>query len=111
MNNASTSSKKPLIIVIAIVVIAALGYFYYSGSTPSTSGTLISSANANDQAVGAQVLGILNQVKTLRIDTALFSDPGYQTLRDHTVPIPPQNVGRTNPFAPIPGVPTSGSGH
>lgn len=107
--NTQKSSKKTLFIIIAIVVIAGIAYFYYQGSTPSTSSTLTQAPSAADQAIGTRVLDLLNQIRTLRIDTSIFKDPAYATLRDYSVAIPPQDVGRVNPFAPLPGVPSSGS--
>ena len=53
--------------------------------------------------VGAQVLALLNQMQSLKINTSLFKDPGYNTLIEHPVVIPPVTVGRPNPFAPLPG--------
>lgn len=100
--NTQKSSSKSIWIIVIIVVIAACAYFYFQGTAvPDTSG-LLQSADTAD--VSAQVLGLLNQIQSLQIDTGLFKDPGYLTLRDYSVPIPTQGVGRINPFAPIPGV-------
>lgn len=100
--NTQKSSKKTIWIIVIIVVIAAVAYFYFEGaSVPSTSG-LLQTPESPD--VTTQVIGLLAQIQAIRIDSALFTDPAYQTLRDYSVAIPPQNVGRTNPFAPIPGV-------
>ncbi|MBU6231877.1 MAG: hypothetical protein KGI45_00865 [Patescibacteria group bacterium] len=105
MNNTQKSSKKTLVTVIVIIVIAALGYFYYEGTIPAVGGNV--SISPEDQAVATQVLSLLSQMQSLRIDTSLFNDPAYKTLQDDTVPIPALNVGRPNPFAPIPGEPVA----
>ena len=87
---------------MAVIVIgAAVAYFYYSGSTSATPMAL--QATAPTDAIGAQVFSLLGQIKTLQIDKTLFTDPGYQTLQDYSVSVPPQGVGRPNPFAPLPG--------
>ncbi len=103
--NQRASSKKPYIIIAIVVVLAASAYFYFQGtSTSNVSGLLQATGDTSD--VSAQVTAILNQIKSLKIDTALFTDTGYVTLKDYSVPVPAQNVGRANPFAPIPGVKT-----
>lgn len=109
MNPAKQSSKKSIIVIVVIVIIAAIVYFYYEGSAGPDSSALSLEAGGNADVVGAQVLGLLNQIQSLKIDRSFFTDPAYQTLRDYSVAIPPQNVGRPNPFAPIPGVSSGGS--
>ena len=96
------SSNKTWIWIVLIVIVAGLGYFYLYGSSNQTSSSLTATSDTNS-AVGVQVLGLLSQIQSLKIDTAIFSDAGYRTLRDYSVVIPPVNVGRPNPFAPLPG--------
>lgn len=106
--NTQKSSKKSIIIIVIIVIVAIIGYFYYSGKNQSSDTSLLASApNAADQAVGARVLLLLNQIQSLHIDTTIFKNPAYQALQDYTVSIPTLNVGRYNPFAPLPGLPMS----
>jgi hypothetical protein len=83
-----------------ILIIGA--FFYWNGNRlPAGPGSLqVAGADAN---IGANVLKLLNQIKSLKIDTTLFENKAYQTLQDNTVQIPPVSVGRQNPFAPIPG--------
>jgi hypothetical protein len=101
MNN-KPSSTKSTITILVVIALAGLGYFWWSGNnTPSSSS--ISGTDASQAAVGVQVLNLLNQIQSLNIDTSLFSDPAFRTLVDYSVTIPPVNVGRPNPFAPIPG--------
>ncbi len=106
--NTKPSSNRTTISVLVIIALFGLGYFYFYGSSStSSSDTLTASNNA---LVGSQVLNLLNQIQSLRIDTSLFTDPGYLTLRDYTVPIPTVSVGRPNPFAPLPGFTTTTTG-
>lgn len=104
------SSYKSTIAIVVIVAIALGAYFYYKGTDSSSSASLLTASAAGDptqSGIGQQVLGLLSQIQSLRIDTKLFTDPGYQTLRDYSVQIPQENVGRPNPFAPLPGAPAS----
>jgi len=98
----TTSSKKTWIWVVGIVIVAGLIYFYLNSTATPSGGTL--DASSPNVAIGTQVLGLLSQIQTLHIDTDLFNDPGYKTLRDYSVSIPPVNVGRPNPFAPLTGM-------
>ena len=94
--------NKTWIWVTVIIIAAAIGYFYFYGSsTPPTTGLVQSGAAGS--AIGSDVLTLLNQIQSLNIDTSIFSDSGYNTLRDYSVAIPSVNVGRPDPFAPIPG--------
>ena len=107
MNN-QPSSKKNLWIAVAVIVLAAVGYFYYKGvSSGSSSSAGVVEQGPDTSTVGSQVLSLLSQIKSLKIDTSLFGDPAYQTLRDYSVPIPSVPVGRLNPFAPLPGLPAT----
>jgi hypothetical protein len=101
------SPHRTWIWVTVIVVVAAIGYFYLSGSSAPASSVVLLSSGPNSAAVGAQDLALLQQIQSLKIDTSLFSDPGYLTLRDYSVAIPPVNVGRPNPFAPLSGFSSS----
>jgi len=87
--------------VIAIVILVfLLAYFYVSGDAPVT-GTLTPGSSFG--TVGASELGLLNQVRSLKIDSAFFTDSTFVSLKDYSVAITPEPVGRPNPFAPLPG--------
>lgn len=116
MNNKDKSSKTTLIIIIVIVILAVGYYFYTSGDSASTvdpNSSLVTMQDPNfneTQVVGARVLSLLNQISSLKIDASLFEGATYKSLVDYTISIPEQNVGRPNPFAPLPGyVPPSSS--
>lgn len=103
MNTNKPSSKKSWIITIVVIVIAVIAYFYIEGGKPVDSSALSVVNNPEVNQESTKVFNLLNQIKGLRIDPTLFTDAGYKTLRDYTVPIPQDDVGRNNPFAPIPG--------
>lgn len=97
------SSMKSWIIVGIVIFVAIVVYYgFFSGSNiqPDTGSLEI---QPEGELVGAQVLNLLNQIQSLKIDKTFFESAAYQSLTDYTVAIPDQGVGRTNPFAPIPG--------
>lgn len=103
--NQKKSSKSTIISIVLIVVVALIAYFYYESTIPvSNSGLQTTTETSDAQAAGMRVLSLLNQIRSLKIDTSIFKDPAYLTLRDYSVAIPQENVGRPNPFAPLPGV-------
>lgn len=93
-------SKKTIYMIVILLVLVG-GYFYVSGGEdPASSNSLLLSAGYG----GSVDASLLNQLKALQIDTSFFKSPEYVSLVDYSVDIATQNVGRPNPFAPIPGV-------
>jgi flagellar basal body-associated protein FliL len=103
MKNQPSSNKKTLIIGIIIVVVLAGGWYFFSkgSSSPSTSQLISSTSNDANATVGASVLNVLNSVSSIKIDASFFNTPAYQSLVDYSITVPPQAVGRPNPFAPV----------
>jgi len=102
MNNGKTSIKSYIIIGV-VVLLALVAYFYYKGTQAPAQETLGIDA-ANNDMVGERVFALLGQMNALRIDKEFFMGQAYLTLRDYSVGIPTLPVGRTNPFAPLPGL-------
>lgn len=102
------TSKKNLIIIIVVVIVAVGAYFYFSGAPDDSSVSSLEAEGsleaASSMAAGANVLNLLNQVSQINIDATFFESTAYKSLVDNTVVVPEQNVGRANPFAPVPGV-------
>jgi hypothetical protein len=100
-NPKNINSRLPEIGAI-VLVLAAIGYYFYSGgSAPAASSSFtISSATTS---VGTDVVNLLNQIKSLRIDTSLFQAPVYESLTDFSVMVPPESIGKSNPFIPLGG--------
>ncbi|MDB5238925.1 MAG: hypothetical protein JWO00_260 [Candidatus Parcubacteria bacterium] len=98
-----STSHTGLIVVVIVVALAAVGYFYTQGSSVPAGSTGLTATNGSGD-VGLAEINLLNQIESIRMDSSLFQNPTYLSLKDYTVEIPSQNVGRPNPFAPIPGV-------
>ena len=60
--------------------------------------------NAPELAEVRDIVSILNQLKTISIDDAIFKDPAFMALTDFHREISPQPKGRANPFLPGEGV-------
>jgi hypothetical protein len=103
----SSSSKNTIVISVILIVAAALVYFYFEGGATPFGGSLLQSQAG--ESVGSAELTLLGQIQSLKIDVSLFTDPSYETLKDYSVAIPTENVGRPNPFAPLLNISNTGS--
>ncbi|OHA20761.1 MAG: hypothetical protein A2849_02435 [Candidatus Taylorbacteria bacterium RIFCSPHIGHO2_01_FULL_51_15] len=96
--------KKVLIgfVVLAALLVGAVFYFL-NPSSPSYEGGPLSSLQSSslDATLGRELLAVLAKLKSTTLDTSLFSDPVYQSLKDFGVSIAAQPVGRRNPFAEL----------
>jgi flagellar basal body-associated protein FliL len=103
-----TSSKKSIISIVVIIAAVAIGYFFYTGNkAPAGDSLLQTQATPEANAVSSRILNLLNQIRSLKIDTSIFDNVAYQTLQDYSIQIPEVPVGRQNPFAPLPGAPVT----
>ena len=85
-----------------IIIVAIIAYYtFFADSTNSTDSLL--EIQSQNQLIGSEVLNLMNQVQSLKIDSAFFDNNAFKSLVDHTVAIPERSVGRDNPFAPISG--------
>lgn len=94
-------------IAVLILIISLLGG---SGKAPAPVGS-----NALSSSTGVPLVGgtgdnqesvdtfsnLLSTVQSITIDTSLFQDPGYISLRDHPIVLGTELIGRTNPFAAV----------
>ncbi|MCX6719365.1 MAG: hypothetical protein NTZ38_03265 [Candidatus Taylorbacteria bacterium] len=99
--------KSWIVVAILIVVAVIVYYAFFSGSSVGDSATL--QEQSDEDIVGIETLSLLNQIQSLRIDKSVFQSAAYQSLEDYTVQIPPVNIGRPNPFAPLSSVGFSAS--
>lgn len=82
-----------------IVLLLAVGvyFMYFSGggsSAPLTTTDEVSPVSKN-------ILVTIQNLHTIKLDNTIFTDPSFVSLTDFGVTIPPQPVGRRNPFIPL----------
>lgn len=74
-------------------------WFGLADRQPSTS--LLSNESRSDASVAEQeILRLLLDMRSIRLDSSIFENPAFASLRDFGRDIVPEPVGRTNPFAP-----------
>ncbi len=102
--NTKSSPNKSLIWIAIVVFVIFIAYFMFRNPTaPESSSLLSNTVSPQANAASTRILSLLNQIESLKIDTTFFKNPAYQSLVDFSVEIPELNVGRPNPFAPLPG--------
>jgi len=89
------------------VVLLAGIYVYVTYFSPSAPAAL--TASDNSTALSQNLLVTLQNLHTIKLDNSIFSDPAFQSLTDFGVVIPPEAVGRRNPFLPLSGFGTVGN--
>lgn len=114
-------NKRVLILIGGFVLVAVLLLvFAAGGSEPGVSEGPVSpylsvapappAGGPSSAALGEDLLTALALLKTISLDTSVFTDPVFLSLSDWGKAIPPQPAGRRNPFAPLgAGVPTGKS--
>ena len=106
------SKKIKIFVIVALVIaaiIAAATYMGRSDTAPQTSDNPLSSSAASKVA-GVQEMPstapnefseVLSSIKSIVLDTAIFTDPAYLALRDYPITLGSDRRGRPNPFEPV----------
>ncbi|PIQ91407.1 MAG: hypothetical protein COV70_03925 [Parcubacteria group bacterium CG11_big_fil_rev_8_21_14_0_20_39_22] len=98
--------NKKTLIYIAVVAVLVLGYFLFFSAdeeTPPAGLVYESRVSEADIILGQRLLTLLAELKAISIDPEFFDSTLFDTLKDYSVPIDEQPVGRRNPFAPLGG--------
>lgn len=95
------------LVVFSLLVFGGRGGRTAVSSSPAAPYLSVAPAASADAVVGQDLLAALALLKTIRLDTSIFTDPIFKSLSDWGKAIPPQPVGRRNPFAPFGAKPSS----
>lgn len=79
-----------------VVAYAYLTFFSNKGTPPD-----LVTTDDQTSSVSQGLLVTLSNLHTIRLDATIFTNPVFLSLNDFGVTIPPENVGRPNPFAPF----------
>lgn len=91
---------KNIIIVILVIIIAGVAYTVLTGNKDNR--LLISNISVNiSSAIESDLLNLLLDIKSVKLDENIFSNPAFKSLEDFGQELAPEPVGRENPFAPI----------
>lgn len=89
-------------IIIGLVVIAAF-VLYTVFFTGDKEDQLLTSTSRQtpEEIIGTEIIGALQQIESLELDRSIFDNPIYRSLKDRSQEIPPEPIGKSNPFDPI----------
>lgn len=89
--------------VITIIVVIAVGFFIYSSFFTPDNGSTLTAQNVNptQTAVEQELIALLLELRSIRLDLSIFDDPEFQSLTDFSQELVPEPVGRPNPFVPL----------
>lgn len=92
---------KNIVIVVVLLVVVFIGYSFFFKKDDG--GVLVSKGVVGGAGGGAagEFLVLLQRLHDLTLDTSIFSDPIFNSLRDESTELIPQTRGRKNPFAPL----------
>lgn len=98
-----TLPKNISVIAAAVVVIlGAVGYYAFMAGDEE----VITESGPATEAQ-ATFLTLAGQLESISFDQSVLSDPRFTSLVDIKTAIIPETEGRTDPFAPLPGVPVA----
>ncbi len=89
-----------------LLVLAAVFVYFYWRSEPADPGGLYSASELAGEdgefsAANREFLTILDTLNAIRLDAAILNNPHFQNLKDFSVTLTPEPLGRDNPFAPF----------
>ena len=92
---------KNLAFAFSFALLVWLGYIVFFKEDSA-----VVNEEATSQAIveGKEFLSKLQELRELKLDDSLFSDPRFRSLTDHRQTLLDEPYGRENPFEPTPAV-------
>lgn len=98
----NNSNRNNIILaIVSLVLVAGVVLYFFNRDTTTDSLLSVVPSNQSPKIEGS-LLSTLRQLKSMKLDDSIFSDPVFLRLSDFAQPLSSQgNPGRSNPFAPI----------
>ena len=100
MHMIETLTRHKLILIVTAVVVAGVAWYGLSGTSAKTP-DLVTTTTGSKNAAGQVLVSTLLALRAVKLDGTIFSDPSFMSLKDLSIEIVPEPVGRENPFAPL----------
>ncbi len=99
-------NKRLKFLITALVLLALFfAYVYFSPGSGGNEAIVPvgtgSAAVRNMPAEGAEILGMLANLRSIKLDASFFENELFKGLVDFSVELEPEEAGRPNPFAPL----------
>lgn len=83
---------KGIILALVIFLVAMFGYNIFNTNVEFAEEGLVA------QSIGTDIIDLNARIERVNLDPSLFSSATFKSLIDYSAVIPPQPVGRANPF-------------
>lgn len=93
------NSNTTFLGIATLLVLAGAYWFFFSGSSAPPL-----SLSGSQNVAQARFEMLIGELAPISFDLSILSDERFAALLDITVPTTPEPIGRTDPFAPLPGV-------
>lgn len=99
-------NNKKTIIISGIIIFAVFAYMRtFQNETLAQEPLVVpdtaSVDGGSNNQKGREILALLADLKSVRLDESIFSDPIFQSLLDTSIELNLEPKGRPNPFAPL----------
>ena len=94
-------NKKIIIGIIGVIALFVVYVFLKPDAKDGVPIVSSSSTAGGEPEVNRDILALLTDLKSIKIDRTFFEAPTLRTLYDFSVPLIDEPKGRANPFAPI----------
>ncbi len=98
----SEKIKNSIILIVLFTLIIVIYVFFFKKDTNEQA--LVSQSAApqgQESGLVGEFLVLLRTLNNIQLDTGIFNNKTYRSLRDESVELISQPQGRVNPFAPL----------
>ena len=101
-NNYLNSMTKNIVIVLGALSIVFAGYYFYSQRESMVLNTQGNDVLLQNMLANTEVfIGRSQELDRINLDTSVFEDSYFRSLRSFSKPLKDTPVGRSNPFAEV----------
>lgn len=93
--------KKNMVLIGGATVVFLGIVVYLNFFAGKSTDTLLTTSAEAESPVSKDLLVTLSNLHTIKLDTTIFTSSMFESLINFGVTIPPENVGRPNPFLPV----------
>lgn len=94
-------NKRNIILIIVAIIILGFAFNYLFRQSSNTSSSLSVVASSAQNVDTKNILVLLQEMNLVKLDNTIFNGQVFKYLKDTSVTLVPQPVGRLNPFAPM----------
>ncbi|MAG12326.1 hypothetical protein CL630_00755 [bacterium] len=88
-------------VIILIVVFAAYSFFFVKDEDSALLVSQSAGGARGESEIVQEFLVLLHTLGNIKLDTDIFENPIFNSLRDESVELFDEPQGRENPFAPL----------